>query len=154
MNAHTRKIWRRSETLLLCAAAGALLAGCLAVPEIEPYGEAQIDPNSAAAREVARAAENPGEYPTFADIPEYPEDVRPAASWRVAVNLIKDDGRELLAAVAPATWSLSGTEAFAARAREESGYDPADVPTAAEMAESEAFARRMRERATPPPRPR
>ena len=44
--------------------------------------------------------------------------------------------------------------AFAARMQDLIDFDPGDVPSAAQAAETEAWAARMRARATPPPRPR
>ena len=72
----------------------------------------------------------------------------------MAVAGTEADRDELLRDVAPTTFSLRETEGFAERMRALLGFDPSDIPTAGAAAETEAWASRMRERATPPPRPR
>jgi len=154
MNGDTHNSRMKSGRLLLAAAAGLVVSGCMSVPAIEPYGEAPIDQSSPAAAAIAAEAAQPGVWPTFADIPQTPDDVRSPAAWGAAVDATEDDRNQLLADTAPSTFSLSGTEAFAQAVRAQVGYDPADVPTAADAAEAEAWAAAMRARATPPPRPR
>jgi hypothetical protein len=103
---------------------------------------------------VAEAAKTPGPWPTFADIPEVPGDVRDPAGWRAAVADQNALGAETLRGGAEDTWSLTATEAFRARAQAEVDSVKVHAPTAAEIAESEAYARALRKRATPPPSPR
>lgn len=144
----------RLETcaLLLCAAA--TLGGCMTSPLLEPYGQEAVDPGSSAAAVIAAEAARPAEFPTFASIPQVPTDVRSEGQWRGAVAGTEKDRARLLAAVAASTWTLSDTEAFARRARAALGIDPADIPAADTTAATEAWARQMRARATPPPRRR
>lgn len=154
MNDDRRKFRRQTQNPLLCAAGALVLASCAGLPEAGPFVDATIDPRSPAAAAVAREAAAPGAYPTFADIPPVPTDVRSPAQWRQAVDALTGERQALLANTAPATFSLHDTDAFAARMRAAVNVQPGDVPTEAQMAETEAFARRMRQRATPPPRPR
>jgi hypothetical protein len=155
MNGDTQEIWRRRTRLLLCAAAGSLLCACVTLPDVvEPYAGAPVDPGSPAAAAIAAQAASRTEYPTFADIPQLPTDLRSTEGWRMAVAGTEEDREGLLRDTAPSTFSLSDTDAFAARSQAIIAYDPADVPTAADAAATEAWAKAMRERATPPPRSR
>ncbi|HEX6859822.1 MAG TPA: hypothetical protein VF138_06450 [Caulobacteraceae bacterium] len=148
-----RPIFRRlTPALLLCAAIP--LAGCMTSSMLEPYAQEEVDPNSPAAAAIAEQAARQADYPTFADIPQIPLDLRSNEQWAAAVAGTEADRAQLLAAVAPSTWSLSGTQAFAQRTRAALGFDPADIPTADTSAASAAWARQMRARATPPPRRR
>lgn len=153
MNGDRSRFWRTGRTLLLCAAS-ASLAACVTVPAVEPYADAAVDPNSPAAGAIQAQAAAPGAFPTFEGIPETPTDVRGDDGWRMAVGEVEGDRMALLDATAPSTWSLTDSEGFAARMQAIIGFDPGDVPSAAQAAETEAWAARMRARATPPPRPR
>ena len=153
MNGDRSRFRRTGKTLLLCAAAASLCA-CVTVPAVEPYADAEVDPNSTAAAAIQAQAAQPGAFPTFAGIPEMPNDLRTEEGWRMAVTEVEGDGVALLNATAPSTWSLNDTEGFAARMQALIDFDPGDVPSAGQAAETEAWAARMRARATPPPRPR
>ena len=122
----------------------ALLAGgCASVPAATPGAEA------AAAGVEALARANRA-YPSFSDIPTLPVDERPLAAWGQAAGEVLADGAALERDGAEATWTLRGTEAFAAGAQSASG-PPA--PTVSATASADAFAREVRKRATPPPPP-
>jgi len=125
MNRTTAPIARTSALLLLSAAG---LSGC--------------------------AGASSAGFPTFGSIPQAPGDVRSVEGWNIAVNGTEAERAQLLAETAPSTFSLTDTQGFIAAERATLAYDPADVPSAGQAAESAAWARRMRERATPPPRPR
>lgn len=153
MNGDTRIFWRTGRLALLAGVAMTLTA-CAAIAEFEPGAEAPIDPASPAAAAVAAAAKTPGPWPTFADIPEVPADVRDPAGWRAAVADQDAAGVQTQREAAEDTWSLTATEAFAARTQAEIDSVKVHAPTAAEIAESEAYARALRARATPPPSPR
>jgi hypothetical protein len=132
---------------LACVGMAALLSGCAG----NPFTRAAVDPSSPVAAEVEQMARRTGPFPTFADIPPVPTDQRPLAEWGVAANKLVVAAAQLERDTAPNTWTLEGTERFAARARQEAG--PALDPGASRAA-TEAFARELRERATPPPLPR
>ena len=134
--------------LLACAGAATLLAGCMS----NPLAEAPVDPNSPVAEDVARIANEQREFPTFADIPPMPTDQRPAAEWGQQAAKMVVARTQLEQKTAPNTWTLDGTARFAARARAAAGPD-IDAATST-TASTEAFARDLRERATPPPSPR
>ena len=130
----------RIATGLAVACAGALLAGCAS-------SDTTIDPTSPVAGEVAKLSRQPGKFPSFASIPNPPKDVRPAPQYGVAAKRLTAAGEALIAATEPVTWTLSGTDAFAEAARRDAG--PALEP--AKPGDAEAFARELRDRATPPP---
>jgi hypothetical protein len=130
---------------VLCAGGALVLSGCAG----NPLQDAQVDPRSPIAAEVARAARANTRYPTFADIPKRPADVRPLSAYGRAADELESARGDLERATAPETWTLGDTEAFAARARREAGPE-VPPPT---RADTEAFAAELRKRATPPPPP-
>jgi len=153
MEGDKRIFWRTARLALLAGAAMTLCA-CTAIQEFEPGANAPIDAQSPAAAAVAREAAKPHPWPTFADIPELPADVRDSAAWREAVADQEAEGLYTTRNAAEDTWSLTATEAFVARAEAEANALNVRAPTDAEQAESEAYAKALRARATPPPLPR
>jgi hypothetical protein len=153
MNHATHPFWRTSGRLLLSAAGAMTLAACVSVPN-EPYANAAVDQDSAASSQIAAQAARNAPFPTFGSIPQAPGDVRSVEGWNIAVQGTEAERAQLLADTAPGTFSLANTEGFIAAMRGEIAYDPADVPPADQAAKSAAWAKAMRERATPPPRPR
>ena len=129
-----------------CAGACALIAGCVG----NPFADAQVDPHSPVAAEVAKVASVERAYPTFSEIPSKPKDVRPPGHYGQAARTIEQAAADLEAETAPQTWSLTATDDFAARARAAAGAEAA--PTASD--DTGAFANSARARATPPPPPR
>jgi hypothetical protein len=127
----------------LCLALG----GCLSS---NPFTDAQVDPRSPIAKEVATTVKPDAPYPTFASIPARPKDVRPVRQFGVAAQQVDQAAAELTAQTADDKFTLNNTETFAAEAQTAAG--PAAAPTQAQQAgETEAFAAAMRKRATPPP---
>jgi len=129
-----------------CVGAAVMLAGCA-----NPFATAKVDPNSPVAAEIERMASQKRPYPTFADIPPVPTDQRPVAQWGKQADQLEVAASRLDSATAPNTWTLQGTDRFAARARSQAGPD---INTNSTTPATEAFARQLRERATPPPPPR
>lgn len=127
----------------LAASAGALLAGCVG----NPFADARIDPTSPIAPEVARVTRGDAKFPTFASIPKKPTDLRPVAQYGQSARAVLSAGDALVAATEPSTWTLQGTEEFAEKSRKDAG--PQLEPPG--PGDAEAFARELRERATPPP---
>lgn len=128
---------------VLAAGASVLLSGCIG----NPFVDAKIDPSSPIAADVARMTRQDARFPTFAGIPKPPTDLRPAAQYGRNAQGVLAAGEQLVAATEPSTWTLQGTDAFAERARSDAG--PQIDPPRPE--DAEAFARELRERATPPP---
>jgi hypothetical protein len=139
-----RRQVRPAVALLMGAGACAALSGCA-----NPFAEAKIDPQSAVAPEVAKIVHANRTYPTFASIPAIPKDVRRPQQYGNQAQVIEQARGDLEAKTAPETWSLGGTEGFAARAQSEAGPDAAPKPGG----DTAAFANTQRKRATPPPPP-
>jgi hypothetical protein len=125
------------------AAAGVLLSGCVG----NPFKGAQVDPNSPVAADVARLQRQPTKFPSFASIPKAPTDIRPLAQYGRQARAVSAAGEAVQTATADSTWTLKDSEAFAAAARREAGPQ-LEPPT---PGDAEAFAKELRQRATPPP---
>lgn len=137
------------KSLLACACASALLGGCAVT---SPFATAPVTADSVVAADVARISRTPGEFPEFTDIPPIPKDQRPVAQWGVAASQLTQAGTKLDRDTADNTWTLTGTDRFQTRALQQAG--PPAQSEGSSTAASEAFARQLRERATPPPSPR
>lgn len=133
----------RVVTPLAIAAGCLLLAGCVS----NPFKEAKIDPASPVAPDVARMTRSDAKFPTFTSIPSPPKDIRPLAEYGQDARGVLAAGEALERATAPGTWTLEGTDAFAEKGRRDAGPQ-IDPP---KPGDAEAFARELRERATPPP---
>jgi hypothetical protein len=140
-----RRPLRRAMSLVAGTSACALLAGCIG----NPFADAQIDPSSPVAADVARVANADRPYPTFASIPAKPKDVRPVRQYGRDAQSIEQAQADLEAKTAPDTWSLKDTEAFAAQAERDAGREAAPEASG----DTAAFANSQRKRATPPPPP-
>lgn len=90
-------------------------------------------------------------YPTFAAIPQAPTDIRAPRAWRDNIAGVQAAGARLAAETAPSTFDLSNTEAFAETTRRKLDAGGPAPDAAASRAEADAFARSIRQRATPPP---
>lgn len=134
---------RNAAKLLAVGAAGLVLTGCIGNPLVD----AKVDPASPVAADVARLTRTNRDYPRFSEIPAPPTDLRPVGLYGREAEAVKAAGARLIAETAPETWTLGDTQAFADRARRDAG--PELEP--ATDRDSDAFARELRERATPPP---
>lgn len=143
MNGETGKIVRLGVLIGLAAMAA---TGCAM-----PFTNAAVDPASPVADATRAAAQRRGVRPTFSDIPALPTDVRPAEGFKAVVNDEKAAGEALRRKVDAGLFTLSGTEAYAARARAAAKAPDFGAPTDADRAETEAFAKAARSRATAPP---
>jgi hypothetical protein len=143
---------------VLIAASAAFAAPCdvpAGASTAAPANVATDDPaaRSAAAREIAAQAElvsrTPGPYPSFCSIPPAPTDLRSPVAWAAAVNDVNAAGAQTQADAASAFSPNESTESFVGAAQREAAPPaPVTMPSS-----TEAFARSMRGRATPPPRP-
>jgi len=143
MNASRPPFSPAARVAAVLAVGGTLLGGCVG----NPFKDAKIDPASPVAADVARMSRAPGKFPTFAGIPSPPKDIRPLAQYGRDAHAVLAEGEALERATAPGTWTLQGTEAFAEKGRRDAG--PQIEPP--KPGDAEAFARELRERATPPP---
>jgi hypothetical protein len=134
-----------------CAAlaAAAALAGCAS----DPFG-APVDKTSPAAGAVAELPKSLGPYPRWSQFPRGPQPVPPPSEIASNVADLQQSQANLLSAAGQLQWTLSGTAAFAADARAQ--INPADAAPAPadERAQVEAYAKALREKATPPPAPK
>lgn len=137
----------RTGGLLGCLMVGAGLSGCA-----NPFAPAPLDKASAAAPEIAALAHNNQRFPTFATIPAMPSDVRADRAWGKAAAEIEGQGAEIARATAPGTWTLTNTSAFVKSAQADAG--PTISGAESTTADTEAFAKQARARATPPPPPK
>lgn len=135
---------------MLALAASAGLCGCVGVPDVAARSRIPVD--SPINAEVARVKANPGPYPTFADIPTAPADLRAQGSWTQSQAEIETGAGVLTSLQAPAADGRS--DAWAKSTRAGAGLDSISPPPADNAARIEAYAAQLRERATPPPKPR
>ncbi len=102
--------------------------------------------------EMVAKARQATAWPTFCSIPPTPTDVRTAQGYKNAVVDVRLQGVRLVRRTAPDTFSLEGTEDFAAQAmRQAQPPPPMATPNEAPTA---AFIAALKARATPPPPPR
>ncbi|MBS0409236.1 MAG: hypothetical protein JSR86_04925 [Proteobacteria bacterium] len=127
-----------------------LVFPAMALAEIGCAQPASSD--SGLAPDIVAAAQHPKGFPSFCSIPAIPTDVRDAGAWKTAVVDTRVAGARLQRQTDPSTWTLDGTDAFAADARREAAAPPPMTP--ASEGDAEAFTQQLKARATPPPRPR
>ena len=162
MNAIAR-ILTRMTTAALTVGLLAPLCACVDLPSdqtpVAALGRAatptdtSIEAKTPAAAEISRIAAEPGKWPTFQDIPAVPSDVRTPNQWRQSILSLKGAGAVVVRNSGPETFTLNNSAGFAAGVKAGLDARAAAPPTAAEIAESAAFVKAARARATPPPRP-
>jgi hypothetical protein len=143
--AFLRDFWRmRRLAPALVAACG--LSACISAPKLA-FAPPPIDPTSPIAKDIQAASDADLPYPRWADVPPGPPtDIRPATAWtrNIYDTLRLRREQEALAVLYPQT--LFNADAFANTAKAQA------VPPTPEQsaAQSEAKAKALRERATPP----
>ena len=143
VNTHAGQV---AAKLLASLAACALLSACVA----NPFVDAQVDPRSPVAAEVAKSVHADASYPTFRGIPATPKDVRPHRQYGRQAALTEKDAADLITATGDTTWTLTNSETFATAAR----IDAGPVLPPVQPADTAAFAKDLKARATPPPPPK
>lgn len=141
----------RAAMLVLGAAS---LVACATPGARSPFVQAPINKTSPAAEQIEAVLARPGGFPTFAAIPPMPADAPDPAAIKARVEDQQAEALYTQRMTAPETWTLRDSEGFALQARADAAAGDIHPPTDAEIAESEAFAKAMRARAKPPPRPR
>jgi len=149
-----RTIVDKRATGVTLALAGLALAGCTLPSRMAGLSDAPVDSSSPVAQDVIRASQHPGPYPKFADIPPIPKDVRSASGWRAAVQEVQQREATLTAQVAALPPVSTDTDAYAEQARKRLGAPPRPPAPEDAAAETAAYGRALRERATPPPPPK
>lgn len=137
---------QKAAKLLASVALWALLAACAG----NPFEDAKVDSRSPVAKEVASSVRADASYPTFRGIPAAPKDVRPRRQYGQQAAAVERDAAALIAATADSAWTLTESESFAGSVRSAAG--PQLPP--AQPADTAAFAKDLKARATPPPPPR
>lgn len=145
MSASTRFFVSRVGSRAAVLALACLAAGACTTVQTATTGKSM-------APEVASISRAEQSFPSFADIPPEPKDLRPLAAWGKAADATEADRLALEGATADNTWTLTGTEAFAAKANREAG--PAPTSFASTTPATEAYVRELRRRATPPSPPK
>lgn len=143
MNGQTGKIVRFGASLAVLAAA---LSACAS-----PFTPPPVDATSPVAAATEAAAREPARRPRLADIPPIPTDVPKPGEYKAQVRAEQAAAAKLKRDTAPDTFALSDTDGFVARAQRATRVPPSEIPTVADRAETEAFAKAARGRATPPP---
>ena len=142
-----------SARLALCLGVAGLTGGCVDLPKV--LGPAPVDPTSAVAQDVLAASKAKVPFPTFRQIPAVPTDVRPVTAWRASVLAMTAEKAALDRNIAATPIDQTDPELWAKRVRAQSGLDAVGpAPGASSAADAEAFAKALRERATPPPPPK
>jgi hypothetical protein len=144
MNGQTGKIVRFGASLSVLAT---VLSACASSPFTPP----PVDATSPVAAAAEAAAKEPGKVPSLAGIPAVPTDIPKPGEYKAQVQAEQAAAAQLRRDTAPDTFGLSDTEGFAARAQRAGRVPPSEIPTVADRAETEAFAKAARGRATPPP---
>lgn len=152
MNAIARRFPRPGRAPLLAAAivaASGALGGCVSY---DPFDES-TDAASPAAARVQALTSAPLEFPRWADFPAAPRDVPTAEDIRRQVVALEGADAQLAREVAAIGWFLGpeDLEPWAARTRNRLDRALAQPAAPGAVAEAEAWARQLRERATPPP---
>jgi hypothetical protein len=149
MNGETGKIIRLGVVL---GGVAISIAAC-ASPIANPFKPPPANPDSPVADAANRAAKEHGRYPTFADIPPVPTDVRTAAQYKDTVAAQQRVRDKVAREGAIETFTLNGTEPFADQARTRAKRPNFEIPTQEDRARTDAFAKAARDRASAPPRP-
>ncbi|CAN5252236.1 hypothetical protein BH11PSE2_BH11PSE2_04310 [soil metagenome] len=131
--------------------AALLLGACASPPDL--VTKSRIEPNSALAMAISRVQATPLAYPKFSDIPAVPTDVRSPEAWKSSSSALQTTSGALKKADSDAKPEIADVDAFAKQLRNSAGLPGIEAPSATSAAETEAFARSLRERATPPPPP-
>ncbi len=130
----------------------ALAAAALATSLAGPVRAAASCDSPALPPDLVAKARRPRTYPTFCSIPPTPTDIRTDRQFKTAVVGVRVAGARLADQSGPETFSLTGTEAFAAAAKREAAPPP--PMTTPSEAPTEAFIKQLKARAEPPPRKR
>lgn len=140
---------RRCAPACAALAAAAALAGCA----YNPFG-APIDKTSSASAAISALPRTLGPYPRWSQFPHGPQPVPPPSEVAGNVADVQAAQANLLNSAGQLQWTLSGTTAFAAQARAQINPAYTSPAPADERARAEAYAKALREQATPPPAPK
>lgn len=136
-------------SLVVAVALMASLSSCANVASFKT-GAPPVPANSPIALAVNDALRRPGPYPTFADVPKIPADAPNAETARAATTSVQNEAAALQREVAGLPpIDLGAVDAFSAQASD--AFAGESAPDEGARARTEALARELRARATPPP---
>jgi hypothetical protein len=135
--------------LALTVGAAAMLCGCASAPDLTD----KTPPNPALALAIAKVKAQPIAFPKFSDIPNAPANLPTGQSWTTKEKALESSATALSGALTGAP-EINDPDAFAKATTAQSGLAAVEVPGPDSNAAIDAFAREMRERATPPPPPK
>lgn len=138
---------------LAAAVAALCVGGCNTLARNNYFLPGGVDQSSAVASQIGAAEHGEGPFPTFAEIPAIPNDVRPLSAWRATISETLAAKYQAEAEIQRNPWTLTDTpESFAEATRAK--IPPAEaIPPTDATAEAEAFAASLRGRAKAPPPP-
>ena len=140
---------RRFTPACTALAVAAALAGCASNPS-----RAAVDKTSPAAPAIAELPRTLGPYPRWSQFPRGPQPTPPPSEIASSVADLRGAQANLLSSASQLQWTLSGTTTFAEEARAQINPEYAAPAPADESAQAEAYAKSLREKATPPPAPK
>lgn len=143
----------RFAAVCTAIAAAAALAGCASNPSRASSGTA-VDKTSPAAPAIAELPKTLGPFPRWSQFPRGPQPAPPPSEIASSVANLQAAQASLLASASQLQWTLSGTATFAQSARAQINPEYAAPAPADESAQVEAYAKALREKATPPPAPK
>jgi hypothetical protein len=114
------------------------------------FGPLQYDKTSPVAPAIASTDVSAQPYPTFAQVPSQPDDVRPVAAWNRNIFDMIAARRQMDAFQVTYPQTFYGAEAFAQQAKIDAAPPPAPAGAQSPGAASAALAKDAKERATPP----
>lgn len=139
----------RGLTIGAATALSAAVGGCANIDRaIQPP---PINPSSPIATYADRVSHQTFATPTFGEVPPVPIDMRPATGYKAAVTEEIQHRRDLAAWQAAHQPPVSDTAAWAELQRKKIPSEQAAPVAQTQDAESEAFAKRLREQAGKPP---
>ena len=151
IGARTSSAGKPVRSLVIAAALvlSAAVGGCANIDRaIQPP---PVNPSSPIAGYAERVSHENFPTPTFSEVPPAPIDVRPASGYKAVVTEEVQNRRDLAAWQAAHQPPPSDTAAWAELQRRKIPADRATPVPQTQDAESEAFAKRLREQADKPP---
>ena len=141
-----REGYPRTVVLALSAAALSALAACATPEALDEPLPAEV------AQRLETVRRERTEYPSFADVPPVPTDLRTPAQWAQLVRQLEGRGAQVGAWPQRNPAWLTDPEGDARRLQALTALAPEDRPRPDQGKLTEAFAETLRQRTVPPPR--
>ena len=137
----------KSGTVFGVALAALTVSACATV---EPYERAPVA-SSPAAERVQQVSTANLPYPRWSEFPAPPENVPTLGDFATRVGTLEREHAGFLAEAQAIRWTLTGSQAWAAAAKDLIDLRLAKPAPPDQAAQTEAYAQQMRALATPPP---